>query len=82
MGKSVAGGTHHTKDDDMTYSAQFKVTEVANGHIRAVASIAEGTLNQNTEHVSGMEILCTVDEGHETQIKVGDLITGSGHFTG
>ncbi len=66
----------------MTYSARFQVTEVANGKIRAVASIEDGTLNQNTEHVSGMELLCSVDEGHETQIKVGDLITGSGHFTG
>lgn len=66
----------------MTYTARFQVTEVADGKIRAKASVEDGTLTQNTEHVTGMELLCSVDEGHETQIKVGDEISGHGHFSG
>lgn len=65
----------------MTWSARFKVTEVANGHVRAVASVEDGTLNQNTEHATGMELVVSIDPAHETQIKVGDELPGHGHFT-
>ena len=66
----------------MTYTARFKVTEVKDGHVRAVASVEDGTLTQNTEHVTGMELIATVAPDHETQIKVGDEISGHGHFSG
>jgi hypothetical protein len=66
----------------MTWNARFKVTEVADGHVRAVASVEDGTLNQNTEHATGMELLVSIDPEHETSIKVGDEIPGYGHFTG
>lgn len=65
----------------MTWSAQFKVTEVANGHVRAVANVEDGTLNQNTEHATGMELLVSIDPEHEAQIKVGDTLPGQGHFS-
>lgn len=66
----------------MTYTARFKVTEVTEGKIRAAASVEDGTLTQNTEKVTGMELICTVEDGHETQLKVGDEISGQGHFSG
>jgi hypothetical protein len=64
----------------MTWSAQFKVTEVKDGHIRAVASVEDGSLKQNTEHATGMELLVTIDPAAETQMKVGDILPGYGHF--
>lgn len=66
----------------MTWSAKFEVTEVKDGHVRAVASVEDGTLNQNTEHATGAEILFSLEDGVEPKIKVGDVITGSGHFDG
>lgn len=65
----------------MTWSARFKVTEVSDGHVRAVATVDDGTLNQNTEHATGMELLVTIDPEHETPIKVGDELPGQGHFS-
>lgn len=65
----------------MTWSAQFRVTEVKDGHIRAVASVEDKTLNQNTEHATGMELLVTIDPDGTTEIKVGDTLPASGHFT-
>jgi len=74
----------------MTWSATFKVTEVDDGKIVAKAStlpgttdrIEYGTLIQNTEHAKRMELHIELEDGVETQIKVGDDITGHGHFTG
>lgn len=65
----------------MTWSARFRVTEVTEGHVRAKASVADGTLNQNTEHATGMELLVTIDPEHKTAIDVGDELTGYGHFS-
>lgn len=73
----------------MTWSAQFKVTEVADGKIVAKASTLPGTteqeevgtLIQNTERIVRMELHAELEEGVETQIKVGDTISGYGHFT-
>lgn len=73
----------------MTWTAQFKVTDVADGKIVAKAStlpgttdkIEYGTLNQNTERVVRMELHAELEDGAETQIKVGDTISGYGHFT-
>lgn len=74
----------------MTYTAQFKVTEVEGNKIVAKASTPPGsddheefgTLTQNTEHAVRMELHIEIEEGHETQIKVGDTISGHGHFSG
>ena len=74
----------------MTWSATFKVTDVNDGKIVAKAStlpgstdqMEYGTLVQNTEHVVRMELHIELEEGHETQIEVGDDISGYGHFTG
>lgn len=68
----------------MTWSARFKVQDVGEGpapiDVIAVASVEEGILNQNTEHASSLELRIRID-ADETQIKVGDTLTGSGHFT-
>lgn len=66
----------------MTWSARFQVTEVADGKIHAEAKVEDGTLNQNTEHVTSLEMVATVEDGHETAVQVGDTVTGSGHFSG
>lgn len=66
----------------MTYTAKFRVDEVADGKVHAVAKVEDGTLTQNTEHVTRMELTAFVEEGHETQMKVGDEISGQGHFSG
>lgn len=68
----------------MTWQAKFKVQDVSDGpapiDILAVASVEDGSLIQNTEHATSMELRIVLDTD-ETQIKVGDEITGSGHFT-
>jgi hypothetical protein len=66
----------------MTWSARFNVTEVADGKVRATASVEDGTLSQNTEHATGMELLISIDPEHETQVKVGDELPVYGHFSG
>ena len=68
----------------MTWQAKFKVTDVTDGDgpqiaIIASASIVDGNLIQNTEKASVMELRIMIDS-NETNIKVGDEITGSGHF--
>lgn len=73
----------------MTWSAQFKVTEVADGKIVAKASTLPGSTDseevgtriQNTERAKRMELHIDLEDDTETQVKVGDTITGSGHFT-
>lgn len=73
----------------MTWSAQFKVTDVTDGKIVAKASTLpgtsdqeeHGTLIQNTERAKRMELHIELEDGAETQVKVGDTISGSGHFT-
>jgi hypothetical protein len=67
----------------MTFTAKFKITEVdtKDGLVRATASIEDGTLTQNTEHATGMELWVTLDPEHETQLKTGDEISAHGHFT-
>lgn len=74
----------------MTYTAQFKVTEVEDNKIVAKASTQPGsadreefgTLTQNTERAVRMELHIEIEEGHETQLKVGDTISSHGHFNG
>lgn len=67
----------------MTWSARFKVTEVGDGpapiKVRAVASVEDGSLSQNTERATAMELHVRLD-ADETSLAVGDEITGSGHF--
>lgn len=67
----------------MTWSARFKVTEVGAGpapiDVRAVASVEDGSLVQNTEQATVMELHVQVN-ADETSLAVGDEITGSGHF--
>jgi hypothetical protein len=76
----------------MTWSAQFEVTEVEDGKIVAkastvnehpdqVASLEFGKLSQNTEKAKRMTLIVDLEDGAETQIKVGDTMTASGHFT-
>jgi hypothetical protein len=69
----------------MTWSARFKVAEVdvresGVSEVHAVASVEDGTLTQNTERATRLELFARI-EG-ETSLAVGDEITGSGHFTG
>lgn len=72
----------------MTWSAQFKVTDVADGVITAKASTLPGspeqeevgTLIQNTERAKRMTLRIELEDGAETQVKVGDTISGQGHF--
>lgn len=68
----------------MTFSARFTVVEVnvEDGLVRAQAQTEDGSLTQNTEHATGMELLVHIDAEHETTVKTGDVITASGHFTG
>ncbi len=67
----------------MTWSARFAVTDVSVGpapiEVVAVARTEDGTLVQNTEHASLMQLRIQLD-ADETAIQVGDEITGSGHF--
>ncbi len=68
----------------MTWQAKFKVQEVVTGplpiKVLAVASVDDGSLVQNTEKATSMELNIVLD-GDETTIKPGDEITGSGHFS-
>lgn len=68
----------------MTWSARFKVAHVDSNdgvsRVTAAASVDDGTLTQNTERVTQLELVVYV-EG-DTSLAVGDEITGSGHFTG
>jgi hypothetical protein len=72
----------------MTWSAQFVIDKVEDGEIHAVATTGDesednpGTLNQNTERVQRMELVMTLDDDHDTSLKVGDRLNGSGSFTG
>lgn len=67
----------------MTFQARFKVQDVSEGpapiNVLAVAEVDDGTLTQNTEKASTMELRVLID-ADETTIKVGDTITASGHF--
>lgn len=73
----------------MTWSAQFKVTEVSDGKIVAKASTLPGsadseevgTLVQNTERAKRMELHIELEDDADTQVKVGDTISGQGHFS-
>lgn len=68
----------------MTWTARFKVEDVGEGpapiNILAVARVEDGTLIQNTEHATVMELNILLDV-NETSIKIGDEITGSGSFS-
>ncbi len=68
----------------MTWQAKFKVQDVSNGpapiNVLAVASVDDGSLVQNTEKATSMELVIVLDV-NETSIKPGDEITGSGHFS-
>lgn len=68
----------------MTWSAKFKVQDVSEGpapiDVIAFASVDDGSLNQNTEKARSMELKIVLDTD-ETDIKIGDEISGSGHFT-
>lgn len=68
----------------MTWSAKFKVQDVSEGpapiDVIAVASVDDGSLVQNTEKASSMELRIRID-ADETMLKPGDVITGSGHFS-
>lgn len=68
----------------MTFSARFKVQDVSDGpapiDILAVAEVEDGSLTQNTEKAQSMELRIQID-ADETVVKVGDVITASGHFT-
>lgn len=74
----------------MTYTALFEVTEVEGQKVVAKASTKPGsedqqeygTLTQNTEHVVRMELHLEIEEGHQTQLQVGDKINSQGHFSG
>lgn len=74
----------------MTYTAQFEVTEVKGDQVIAKAStltssednVEVGTLTQNTEHAIRMTLVIQIEEGYETNLKIGDKISGHGHFTG
>lgn len=67
----------------MTFQARFKVEDVGEGpapiNVLAVASVDDGTLTQNTEKASAMELRILID-ADETSIAIGDEITASGHF--
>jgi hypothetical protein len=67
----------------MTWSARFQVQDVSDGpapiDVIAVAQVEDGTLIQNTEKAKSMELRIQLDTD-ETAIKIGDEITGSGHF--
>lgn len=67
----------------MTWSARFVVEDVGNGpspiNVLAVARVEDGTLNQNTEHATVMELNILID-ADKTSIKIGDELIGSGHF--
>lgn len=68
----------------MTWSAKFKVQDVSDGpapiDVLAVASVEDGSLTQNTEKARSMELRIVID-ADETAVKVGDEISGYGHFT-
>lgn len=67
----------------MTFQARFKVQDVSDGpapiNVLAVAEVEDGSLTQNTEKARSMELRIVVD-ADETAVKVGDVITASGHF--
>lgn len=74
----------------MTWTAQFEVTEVADGKAVAKASTQPGsedsqeygTLTQNTEQAVRMELHIEFAEGVTPKLQVGDKISGYGSFTG
>ena len=72
----------------MTFTARFTVQDVSDSpgpldvlDVLAVAHVDDGTLTQNTEHASSMELHIVID-GDETRVKVGDTIQVTGHFDG
>ena len=69
----------------MTFSARFTVQDVSDSpgpiDVLAVAQVEDGTLTQNTEQASSMELHIVID-GDETRVKVGDTIQVTGHFDG
>lgn len=71
------------KERTMTWNAKFKVQDISDGpsplNVLAVATIEDGSLVQNTEKATSMELRVVID-ADETAIKVGDEISGSGHF--
>ncbi len=68
----------------MTFTARFKVQDVGEGpapiNVLATAEVEDGTLTQNTEKARSMELRIVID-ADETAVKVGDVITATGHFT-
>lgn len=68
----------------MTWTAKFRIQDVSDGpapiDVLAVASVEDGTLNQNTEHARSMELRIQID-ADETNLKVGDELNGWGHFS-
>lgn len=68
----------------MTFTARFKVQDVGDGltpiDVLAVAEVEDGSLTQNTEKARSMELRIVID-ADETAVKVGDVITVTGHFT-
>lgn len=73
----------------MTWTAQFEVTEVDGGTVKAEASTKPGssdrqeygTLTQNTEKAVRMRLEIDFEDGVEPKLKVGDKIPGHGHFS-
>lgn len=69
----------------MTFTARFKVQDVSDGprpiDVLAVAQVDDGTLTQNTEHATSMELHLVINED-STRVKVGDTIQVTGHFDG
>jgi hypothetical protein len=72
----------------MTFSAQFEVTEVGDGKAVAKASTQPGTtdrqeygtLTQNTERVTRMELRLEFEDGVNPSMQVGDELSVHGHF--
>lgn len=74
----------------MTWTAQFEVTEVEGNKAVAKASTQPssedqqeyGTLTQNTEQAVRMELHVEFATPDGVKLKVGDKISGQGHFVG
>ncbi len=68
----------------MTWTARFKVQDVTDGprpiSVLATASVEDGTLTQNTEKASRMELRVVLDTD-ETTIRLGDEWFATGHFS-
>lgn len=69
----------------MTFTARFNVQDVSDGpgpiDVLAVAQVDDGSLTQNTEHATSMELHMVID-GDSTRVSVGDTIQVTGHFDG